>query len=97
MEKIVKLGGTPVNVFRNKELMAIFTPIIKNDCRLYEQYVFQTKACTLTCTIVLFHGDADNLIMQDELLAWENFTTRKTRTIIVSAADHFLSISILNR
>ncbi len=27
---------------------------------------------TLTCPIVLFHGDADNLVMQDELLAWEN-------------------------
>lgn len=29
MEEIVKLGGTPVDVFRNKELMTIFTPIIK--------------------------------------------------------------------
>lgn len=43
MEEIVKLGGTPVDVFRNKELMTIFTPIIKNDYRLYEQYVFQAK------------------------------------------------------
>ncbi|WP_252991805.1 integrase core domain-containing protein, partial [Shigella flexneri] len=24
---------------------------------------------------LLFHGDADNLVMQDELLAWEKFTT----------------------
>ena len=89
MEEIVKLGGTPVDVFRNKELMTIFTPIIKNYYRLYEQYVFQAKARTLTCPIVLFHGDADNLVMQDELLAWEKFTTRKTRTIIFPAADHF--------
>lgn len=29
MEEIVKLGRTPVDVFRNKELMAIFTPSLK--------------------------------------------------------------------
>lgn len=29
MEEIVKLGGTPVDVFRNKELMTIFTPSLK--------------------------------------------------------------------
>lgn len=89
MEEIAKLGGTPVDVFRNKELMAIFTPIIKNDYRLYEQYAFQTKARTLTCPIVLFHGDGDSLIMQDELPAWKKFTTQETRTIIFPGADHF--------
>lgn len=97
MEEIVKLGGTPVDVFRNKELMTIFTPIIKNDYRLYEQYVFQAKARTLTCPIVLFHGDADNLVMQDELLAWENSPHERRGLLYFLLPIIFLSISILNR
>ena len=89
MAEIVKLGGTPVDVFRNKELMALFTPIIKNDYRLYEQYVFHSKPRALSCPIVLFHGDADSLIVQDELPEWEKFTDRETRTVIFPGADHF--------
>ncbi|OCG20262.1 thioesterase [Gilliamella sp. App2-1] len=89
MREIAKLGGMSGDVFRNKELMDIFTPIIKNDYRLYEQYNYQTKPQLLSCPIVLLHGDADSLVTFEELPQWEKFTDQETKTIIFPQADHF--------
>ena len=89
MQEIAKLGGMSGDVFRNKELMDIFTPIIKNDYRLFEQYNYQTKARLLSCPVVLLHGDADSLVALEELPHWEKFSDKETKTIIFSQADHF--------
>lgn len=89
MYEIAKLGGISGEVFRNKELMDLFTPIIKNDYRLYEQYIYQPKPQRFDCTLVLLHGDADSLVALEELPLWEKFTDRETKTIIFPQADHF--------
>ena len=89
IQEIAKLGGMSGEVFRNKELMDIFTPIIKNDYRLFEQYNYQTKARLLSCPVVLLHGDADSLVALEELPHWEKFSDKETKTIIFPQADHF--------
>ncbi|WP_294843794.1 alpha/beta fold hydrolase [uncultured Gilliamella sp.] len=87
--EIAKLGGTSVEVLRNKELMNIFTPIIKNDYRLYEQYSFQPKSRVLTCPIIILHGDADSLVALEELPRWEKFTDKEIKIITFPEGDHF--------
>jgi surfactin synthase thioesterase subunit len=39
--EIMKLGGTPKEVFENSELASLFIPILRSDCKILDEYNFR--------------------------------------------------------
>jgi medium-chain acyl-[acyl-carrier-protein] hydrolase len=73
-EEIFKMGGTPREVFENKELLEIFIPLLRADYKILETYEFQPEHPVFDCGITLFNGKEDEEVTSDEIRQWQRYT-----------------------
>lgn len=82
-----RLNGTPPDVLRQPDLLALFLPCLRADFELNETYA-PLPGPTLTCPVSALTGDADPEVALDELAAWRSVTTGGF-TVRVFRGDHF--------
>lgn len=85
-KEIIDMGGTPKDVFENKELEDLFLPIIRNDFKLVENYKYIKKP-PLDIETIVFYGDEEE-IDDDEAKQW-NIHTNKECSVFKMKGDHF--------
>lgn len=74
MDALAQLDGTPQQVLRDPDVMAMFLPCLRADLRLNETYV-PLAGAMLTCPIQAFMGQDDTEVNEAELLAWREVTS----------------------
>lgn len=86
-QELIKLGGTPPELFRHKELEDLFLPVIKNDFKLSETYTYKAGKKLYDGEITVFLGKEDSWSIgeNDE---WNNCTSG-TCNIIYLEGGHF--------
>lgn len=75
-EEIMKLGGTPKELFEQEELAKLFRPILRADYRLVETYEFLNKSEQLDCDITVLWGIEDRYTREDAE-EWRDYTKRQ--------------------
>ncbi|MCC2328542.1 MULTISPECIES: thioesterase II family protein [Bacillus cereus group] len=78
IEKVFSLGGTPAELMDHKDLLNIYLPIIRADYKVVETYKFQEDRNKLKTPFYILYGDKDEITL-DEVLAWENHTSKSCR------------------
>jgi medium-chain acyl-[acyl-carrier-protein] hydrolase len=73
--RLKELNGTPVEIFRNDDLLHLIVPRMRADLRLDETYVHPFSRGRLACPITVFGGTYDAETPPDHLDAWEHVTT----------------------
>ncbi|NLW46660.1 MAG: thioesterase [Firmicutes bacterium] len=86
-EEVIKMGGTPREVFENQELMDYFVPIIKADYKIYETYEFLPNDTKFDFGITAFNGLSDKPTFA-EMLEWGNYTSDFSK-LYQYEGDHF--------
>lgn len=71
IKKVIELGGTQQEVAESKELLQLFTPVLRNDFKILEKYVYQEKKDKIQCDISILNGKDDDIALEG-LLAWKN-------------------------
>lgn len=73
INKIYRLGGTPLELLQNKEFLSIYIPILKNDYKVIEtcHYVKPVKKYHMNITV--FNGIEDDLTTED-IYGWKEYT-----------------------
>lgn len=89
IKKILALGGTPPEIFMNKELAAIFLPILKSDYKLLETYEYKPHLDRLDCDISVFFGSEDVLFTAEDAAAWQQQYTSGACRAYGFAGGHF--------
>lgn len=72
-DEIVKLGGIPEELLNHPELVEHYTPILKADFTIIENYQY-IKKDKLTIPIDVFYGSEEE-ITEEEIKGWEEETT----------------------
>lgn len=72
--EIIKIGGTPREVFENQELMDFFLPILKADYKIFENYQYLPNDTKFDCGIMVFNGLSDQTTSA-EMLEWGKYTS----------------------
>lgn len=85
--ELMKLNGTPPEVFAAPELRDLMLPLLRADFRSAETYV-HTSEPPLACPITAFGGDADPLVAPAEIEGWRPHTSAGFDSHIF-AGDHF--------
>lgn len=85
--EILKLGGTPREIFENEELRDIFITILKADYKIVETYNFTAHSSPLDCNITVFSGKEDEYKTED-IMGWQELT-KKGCTIHTFDGGHF--------
>ena len=82
------LGGTPEEVLREPELMAMFLPMLRADFRLNDLYA-PAPGPNLVCPMTVFGGRDDPVVHIDELDAWRNLAGGEYERIMFEGGHHY--------
>lgn len=73
---IGEFGNIGAEMLKNRELMALFLPIIRADFRMVELYRPPADGFKLDCPLTLINGAADPNAKREEVQGWEAFTSK---------------------
>jgi medium-chain acyl-[acyl-carrier-protein] hydrolase len=90
LARISLLGGTPSEALENQELMEIFTPIIKRDYMLFENYRYAPPEELLNCPLTVFTGIHDMTVSYSEALAWKEHTAKECNVLQKNGGHFFI-------
>ncbi|XP_036616412.1 S-acyl fatty acid synthase thioesterase, medium chain [Trichosurus vulpecula] len=75
---IMSFGGTPNDIFENKEFLEIFLPIIKADFQMIVNFTFvQSSETLLSCDSTCFSGTED---VAEKMEDWKDLTSGSVET-----------------
>jgi len=89
MQKIYNLGGTPKELFKNKELLEIYIPILKNDYKVIETCTYKDPEKAFDFDITIFNGIKDTLTEED-ISAWSKYTSKNFNTYNYNGGHFFI-------
>jgi medium-chain acyl-[acyl-carrier-protein] hydrolase len=75
-EEILRLGGTPKEIFEQAELAQIFLPILRSDYRLVETYESVDQFEPMDCDFTILRGTEDRYTREDAE-EWRHYTKRR--------------------
>ncbi|MEL6138261.1 MAG: alpha/beta fold hydrolase [Cyanobacteria bacterium J06626_23] len=84
--ELKRYNGTPAAVLNNAELMGLMLPTLRADFTVLETYRHQPDA-TLACPLTGFWGEADEIVSQSEVAAWQAHAAQSLLEAV--AGDHF--------
>lgn len=87
-----RYGGIPKQVLQDPEMMQIFLPILRNDLRLFELYVYQETGLLGIPTTVCF-GKEDTLISKDKIQLWDSVCKNPVDYRIFNGSHFFTETS----
>lgn len=73
-KEIIKYGGMPAEVVKEKKLMEMVIPILKADFKILDSYEYTKKDNKLNCEISVLVGKDDNGAKIEELKEWNEHT-----------------------
>lgn len=76
IDEVRKLGGTPVEVLNNRELMKYYLQILRADFSIADSY-YKTNKEKLNCPIYAMSGIYDNEVSIQDTEEWRNFTNKE--------------------
>ncbi|WP_342562488.1 thioesterase domain-containing protein [Paenibacillus sp. FSL R7-0345] len=88
--ELKKLGGTPEEILGNNELYNFFSPVLKADYKIIEEYEYPLRNNRLNCGITVLNGTEDN-IKAEELMAWNQLTNGKCNIIYFKGGHFFIN------
>lgn len=102
LEAIFKLGGIPQEFLQCQELRQLFTPILKADHQLVEEYQFWEGGFRLHCNLSIFYGLEDHYTAE-AITAWTELTEKECFYYPFSGGHFFINehcahlVEIINR
>ena len=86
-DELLKLGGTPEEFFKCRELLDLFMPVLRADYKVIETYKYKKESGKLDCPISVLNGEEDDLTSED-ITGWCNHT-KSNCTIYNFEGGHF--------
>ncbi len=92
LERLRELNGTPEEVLRHAELMALLSPLLRADFALHETWTYRAGRTPLAIGLSTLGGIADPEVTREDLEAWRVETTGPFR-LRMMPGDHFFLLS----
>lgn len=80
-------GGIANEIINDEELFNLFSPMLRSDFSIYENYHY-SETHPLLCNMLALSGSADNSVQEEEILAWSQHTKGQFKHISFPG-DHF--------
>lgn len=72
--ELLKLGDINREVIRNSELFNVFSPIIRADYKIIEEYIFKEPKKMFKCNMTLLYASEDVEALKEEVLQWREYS-----------------------
>ncbi|CAM5474781.1 Thioesterase OS=Lysinibacillus sphaericus OX=1421 GN=LS41612_16125 PE=3 SV=1 [Lysinibacillus sphaericus] len=87
------MGGTQKEFFKNKELIDIYLPIIRNDFRILEEYLITNhtvRSDGVMCNTSGFFGKEENIF--EEMQEWKQYIDKEYNVFKMQGNHFYLNI-----
>jgi medium-chain acyl-[acyl-carrier-protein] hydrolase len=88
-KEIRKLGGTPLEILENQDLLKVFFPILRADYKIIDLYRHNDQYPKMDCNISVLHGNKDDIEM-DAISAWKQCTNKDCRFYFFNGGHFFI-------
>jgi len=95
MRKVVDMGGTPEELMNNQELFQIFVPIIRNDFKILENYMYNERENKIACDVSILNGKEDSINLE-EILEWKNHVCKRFKVYNFEGNHFFIHNNVEN-
>ncbi len=89
-KEVLAMGGTPKEVFEEKELLELFLPLLRGDFKIIENYQYKEKKIKLDVDMSVLNGKEDDLSM-NEIVEWKVHTKKKCKTYMFNGGHFFIN------
>ena len=90
-QELIRLGGTPKEIFDDKEVFDLLLPMIKNDFKIGYEYVEKINNNQLVkVSATLFNGVNDKDISQQSMREWQEFLGGNVNYISLDGGHFFI-------
>ncbi|WP_017416375.1 thioesterase II family protein [Clostridium tunisiense] len=93
IDRIIQLDGTPEELKRHKEILAMFVPMLRSDFKICETYKYTEKKEKIKCDISLLNGIKDPNAPKDGS-SWEKYSCREIKSYIFQGNHFFINNSM---
>lgn len=90
ISRLIKYGGIPKEVLKEKELLELFIPILRADFKAVETYHYKKNNFLIDVPITVMIGKNDILTSYEEALRWQDITKSKIFIIEFSGGHFFI-------
>lgn len=95
IKEVIELGGTPQEVVESEELLQLFTPILRNDFKMLENYIYKEKKSKIQCNISILNGKEDDITLE-EILSWKNHGDKGVKVYNFEGNHFFINTNLEN-
>lgn len=88
-DEILKLGGTPSEIFEDSTLASIFLPVIRADYKITENYLYTERKNKIECGVTVLCG-RDDEITQDGINGWKEHVKNQCEIVYFRGGHFFL-------
>ncbi|HEX2937491.1 MAG TPA: thioesterase domain-containing protein [Ruminiclostridium sp.] len=90
-EEILRIGGTPKEVFENKELAKLFVPILRADYKIIEQYRYVEENVKFKSKIIVLGGKEDKTADRSDLYEWQKYSEKPINVFEFDGGHFFIN------
>lgn len=87
--KLILYNGIDMEVINNEELFNLFSPVLRNDFAVYEQYSYSDSP-PLSYDMLALSGTFDESVREEEVIAWSRHTQGQFKHISFSGGHFFV-------
>ena len=91
--ELKRFSGTPEVILQNKELMAIYGPILRADLAIEETYVLEDDS-PVNVPVCAFYGTEDQEAPEAVMAPWARYTTSEFRLLGFSGSHFFIKSAV---
>lgn len=89
-EEILKIGGTPKEIFEHDELRRLYLPVLRADFKIHENYVYVPKNQIFDFDITVLSGKDDQELTPDDLAGWRIHTSANCAICMIDGGHMFI-------
>lgn len=90
IDRVMRYGGTPADVFQDRSLYTTFVPVLRADFELLETFHYSPRKGKYDCPITVFAGTEDPLVTDDGLKGYADYTNNTCAIHRVNGGHFYL-------
>ncbi|MFF2041412.1 alpha/beta fold hydrolase [Kitasatospora sp. NPDC058170] len=87
---LLRLGSVPAEIARDRDAMAYYAGLVREDARLTDAYRYRPPREALNCPVTVLWGDADPVTAPYRAQDWQEAVGRPVEIRTATGAGHFL-------
>lgn len=91
IEEIYSYDGMPTELYKNKEVLNYFIPILRADFSIHESYTHADIPEMINCNLTIWYGKDDKSVIHENIHNWRSFAGAEIEIFELKGGHFFMA------